>query len=219
MIIRTLSLFSHFCEGFLRVLEWNGRCLSAAQHLSYNVYDQICYSGFSNRSRFVRVKRVEDVFWIEGKPPAQLAIVLCPRGDTRLEGDLWRFKQCGVDTLVSMLEPDEAAWLGLAKEGLLAREAGMQFLSYPIRDVHVPADMKSFRTFCAGLADRLRAGEHIGLHCRGSIGRAPTTAACTLIHLGWKAKDALGAIQKARGFPIPDTEEQLRWILNYNAQP
>ena len=62
-------------------------------------------------------------------------------------------------------------------------------------------------------------GNAIGMHCRGSIGRAPLTAACTLIHLGWKAKDALAAIQAARGYPIPDTEEQLRWILNYKAQP
>ncbi len=47
----------------------------------------------------------------------------------------------------------------------------------------------------------------------------PSTAACTLIHLGWKAKDALAAIQAARGCVVPDTEEQMRWILKYKAQP
>ena len=125
----------------------------------------------------------------------------------------------GVETLISLLETKEAALLGLAKEGPLAREAGMQFLSYPIRDVHVPANIASFRSFVTGLADRLRAGERIGMHCRGSIGRSPLTAACTLIHLGWKATDALAAIEAARGCMIPDTEEQLHWILDYKAQP
>ena len=162
---------------------------------------------------------MEEVFWVEGDPAFKLAIVLKPRGDDWLRDDLLRMKRSGVDTLVSLLEPDEAIWLGLGEESQIAEEVGMEFLSYPIRDVHVPSDVKSFRAFVSSLADRLRAGEGIGLHCRGSIGRAPTTAACTLIHLGWKATHALEAIQNARGFPIPDTDEQLRWILHYKAQP
>lgn len=164
-------------------------------------------------------ERVSDVFWIKGNPPASLAIVLCPRGDRELKNELRNFKRSGVDTLVSLLEAREAAWLGLAKEGPLAGETGMQFLSYPIPDVHVPPDITTFRWFVNDLAYRLRAGERIGLHCRGSIGRAPLTAACTLIHLGWKAMAALAAIEAARGCMIPDTEEQLRWILRYKAQP
>jgi len=162
---------------------------------------------------------VEEVFWVEGDPAFKLAIVLKPRGDDWLRDDLLRMKRSGVDTLVSLLEPDEAIWLGLGEEPQAAEEAGISFLSYPIRDVHVPSDVKSFRAFVSGLAGRLRAGERIAFHCRGSIGRAPTTAACTLIHLGWNAKDAIEAIRTARGFPIPDTEEQLRWILNYKAEP
>ena len=167
----------------------------------------------------LNLDRFETIFWIAGDPPAPLAIVLCPRGDGWLKDELRLIKRSGVDTLVSLLEPDEAIWLGLGEEPQAAEEAGISFLSYPIRDVHVPSDVKSFRAFVSGLAGRLRAGERIALHCRGSIGRAPTTAACTLIHLGWKAKDAIEAIRTARGFPIPDTEEQLRWILNYKAEP
>jgi protein-tyrosine phosphatase len=148
-----------------------------------------------------------------------LAIVLCPKGDGGLSDGLLRYKQSGVETLVSLLEPNEAIWLGLRDEGRLAEQVGICFLSYPILDVHVPPDVDSFRAFVAGLADRLRAGERIGVHCRGSIGRSTVTAACTLIHLGWKAKDALAAIQSARGCVVPDTEEQLRWILKYKAQP
>jgi len=161
----------------------------------------------------------ETVLWIDGNPPVALAIVLCPRGDVWLNDEMRQIRQSGVTTLVSLLEPGEAGWLGLNDEAKIAGQVGLQFLSYPIRDVHVPSDVKSFRAFVSGLAGRLRQGEKIGMHCRGSIGRAPTTAACTLIHLGWSAKDAIAAIRKARGYPIPDTEEQLRWILNYKALP
>ena len=162
---------------------------------------------------------MEDVFWIEGTPSGGLAIVLRPRGDDWLNDELLRYKRSGVETLVSLLEPNEAIWLGLRDEGHIAEQVGMCFLSYPILDVHVPPDMDSFRAFVAGLADRLRAGERIGVHCRGSIGRSTVTAACTLNHFGWNAKGALRAIQAARGCVVPDTAEQLRWILNYKALP
>jgi protein-tyrosine phosphatase len=164
-------------------------------------------------------EQLDDVFWIEGTPPVGLAIVLRPRDEESLKDDLLGFRQSGVDVLVSLLEPDEASWLGLRDEGPLAEAAGIHFLSYPIVDTRVPANAAAFRVFVAGLADRLRAGERIGVHCRGSIGRSTVTAACTLIHLGWNAKEALRTIEAARGCEIPDTEEQLRWILKYKAQP
>jgi protein-tyrosine phosphatase len=163
--------------------------------------------------------RFESVFWIAGNPPVALAIVLCPRGDVWLKDELREIRRAGVDILVSLLEPSEANWLGLGDEEKLANEVGLNFLSYPIRDVHVPADIRTFQAFVAEVASSLRDGKKVGMHCRGSIGRAPTTAACTLIQLGWGAKDAVAAIRKARGYPIPDTDEQVRWILNYKAQP
>lgn len=125
----------------------------------------------------------------------------------------------GVDTLVSLLEAKEADWLGLADEGPLAEQLGLEFLSHPIPDHHIPPDPHAFRAFVTGLAARLRAGERIGVHCWGSIGRATVTAACTLIHLGWKPATALEAVEAARGCPVPDTYEQERWILAYEAAP
>jgi len=158
-----------------------------------------------------------EVLWIDGNPSPSLAIVLCPFGTLRDE--LLQIKRSGVQTLVSLLEPLEADWLGLAEERSLAEEIGLCFLSHPIRDGNVPSDIGAFREFVTDLAERAQAGERIGLHCLGSIGRAPITAACTLIHLGWSPQDARAAIEAARGRRIPDTEEQLRWILNYKAQP
>ena len=164
-------------------------------------------------------RRVSEIFWIEGDPRVGLAIVMRPAGDDWLKEELRALRRGGIDTLVSMLEPWEAAELGLAHEGRLAEEAGVQFLSFPIPDRHTPQQTRAFGQFAAELARRLRAGERIGVHCRGSIGRSTVAAASALVHLGWKPKDALAAIATARHFPVPDTDEQREWILAYEPQP
>lgn len=162
---------------------------------------------------------MNDIFWIEGKGAPHLAIVMRPRGDDWLEDELRRISRSGVEMIVSMLEPFEADMLGLSEEEPLACAAGMQFLSYPIPDTHVPRDVISFRSFVGRIAERLKNGEHVGVHCRGCIGRATIAAACALIHLGWDPREALNAIQEARGVSVPDTPEQEGWILRYKAAP
>jgi protein-tyrosine phosphatase len=162
---------------------------------------------------------VNEIFWVEGDARTALAIVMRPEGGDWLGGELARMKRGGIDTLVSMLEPAEAAELGLKNERELAKQAGMHFLSFPIADRHTPPEMQAFRAFASELARRLRAGERIGIHCRGCIGRATVAAASALVHLGWKPKDALAAIAIARGYPVPDTDEQREWILGYRPQP
>ncbi|MGC9158593.1 MAG: hypothetical protein ACP5FH_06340, partial [Terracidiphilus sp.] len=146
---------------------------------------------------------MKGIFWIKGNPPAGLAIVLRPRGGKSLENDLIEMKRSGIATLVSLLEEDEAVLLGLAEESLLAERNGIRFLSYPIPDTCVPLNAFSFRGFVAGLMDLLRAGEQIGVHCRGSVGRSTVLAASALIELGWHPQEALAAIEDARGCPVP----------------
>ena len=164
-------------------------------------------------------RHLHDIFWIGNGNAPPLAIVMRPRGEEHLEGELRSMKQGGIETLVSMLEPHEAQWLGLGDEEDTARQVGLEFLSYPIPDTHVPADVTRFRKFAADLADRLKAGEAIGVHCRGCIGRATVASACALIHLGWNPTEALDAIREARGVWVPDTPEQEAWILSYQARP
>jgi len=144
-----------------------------------------------------------------------MAIVTRPRGTDWLEDEMLMLKRGGIDTLVSLLERREAEWLGLEDEGIEAAKAGIEFLNFPIPDTQVPTDFHRFRAFVSDLATRLRNGERIGVHCRGSIGRATVTAACALIHLGWKPGDALAAVEATRGCAVPDTDEQQAWILRY----
>jgi len=155
------------------------------------------------------------IFWISGNPRPPLAIVLCPRGGRDLYDELQAIQRDGVQTLVSLLEEEQVDMLDLAEEGRLASMMGMQFIFHPLPDHSLPPDEAAFREIVSGIANRLRDGEQVGAHCYGSIGRATMVTACALTHLGWKPRDALAAIEKARGCRVPDTDEQERWILNY----
>ena len=162
---------------------------------------------------------MNDIFWIKGDPPAPLAVVLRPRGGDWLEDELVRMKRAGIQVVVSLLERGESDLLGIGDERFVAMHVGLQFLSFPIPDTKTPPDKSAFRAFVADLANRLRTGQKIGVHCRASIGRATVTTACTLIHLGWEPAAALAAVAEARGCTVPDTQEQEDWILHYKATP
>jgi protein-tyrosine phosphatase len=162
---------------------------------------------------------VSEIYWIGTRPKVTLAVVSCPRGDGKLRNDLVDMKMGGVDTVVSMLEPDEAAWLGLAGEGRMAEEVGLNFISFPVPDANVPLDPVVFQGFVTELAKRVLSGESVGVHCRGCIGRSTVTAACVLIQLGFTGETALAAIEAARGCAVPDTLEQERWIMRYRPAP
>ena len=158
---------------------------------------------------------MSEIYWLGTRPKVTMAVVSCPRGDDKLKTDLVDLKNGGIDTIVSLLEQDEAAWMGLGDEGPLAKHAGMNFISFPIPDANVPMEPQKFQSFVVELAGRVLAGETIGVHCRGCIGRATLLTACTLIQMGFKAQTALAAIEAARGCAVPDTLEQERWILHY----
>ena len=164
---------------------------------------------------------MKEVFWIKplhAEIEVPLAIVLRPRGDDWLNDALIGMKREGIQTVSSMLENWEAESLGLKFERSAAEQVGITFLNYPIPDRETPTDVNAFGRFVDGLANRLREGERIGIHCRGSIGRATIAAACALIHLGWKPAAALAAIEETRGCQVPDTEEQRDWIMRYEVR-
>jgi protein-tyrosine phosphatase len=155
------------------------------------------------------------IFWIPGNPRPPLAVLLCPRGGKELYDELREIQRGGIQTLVSLLDDEQVDMLELADEGRLASVMGIRFIHHPLPDHSLPPDEAGFREFVSGLANRLREGERVGVHCYGSIGRATMAAACALVHLGWDPHFALVAIEKTRGCQVPDTAEQEEWILNY----
>lgn len=160
-----------------------------------------------------------DIYWVQHDESARVAIVARPRGDEWLERDLANLRRGGIDILLSLLEPEEAGYLGLVHELDLAESLGIEFASYPIPDRTTPADEVSFRRLIRQLAESVRAGKRVGAHCRGCIGRATVAIAAILIQLGINPADAVAFIEQARGCTVPDTPEQLRWILSFKPDP
>ena len=155
------------------------------------------------------------VYWIQHSEKPHLAIVARPRGEERLRDDLSAMKAAGIDIVVSLLQPDEAFNLGLADEQDLAQKAGLEFISFPITDRATPENRHNFCELISRLAKSIEGGKHIGVHCRGCIGRSTVVTASVLIQLGWNPVSALLLIEDARGVPIPDTEAQRRWIFQF----
>lgn len=158
---------------------------------------------------------MKTVLWIGEAQPSRLAIVLRPRGGDGLQADLEQVRDAGIHVLVSLLTPEDNEDLELTEEGRIATELGMRFISFPIEDRCTPPDLPAFRKLVAELRDEVSAGHAVGAHCRGCIGRATVLLASVMVALGWDASEALRLIEKARGYMVPDTPEQLEWILDF----
>ena len=131
-----------------------------------------------------------------------------------LPDDLAAVKIAGIDTIISLLEPDEAATVGLAREGEVCATLGITFLNHPIRDMHLP-DPAAFADFITDIAARLRNGASLAVHCHASIGRSGMLACSTLGHFGYSSANALAHVTQMRGVPVPDTAEQTAFIHRF----
>jgi protein-tyrosine phosphatase len=140
-----------------------------------------------------------------------------PRGGDWLAGELSALRSAGVDVLVCLLTPAELEELELAAEERLARVAGLEFHAFPIADYGVPALDAATLGFVARLAEGVRAGQSIAVHCRQGIGRSSLIVASVLTLLGVEPPAAWAAITAARGRPVPDTEEQQQWVIRFLA--
>ncbi len=151
-------------------------------------------------------------YWITGPWPGKLAIVPRPRGGDWLADEVKAWRQAGLDVIVSALLPVETAEFALEDEGNLCRAAGIEFVSFPIPDRQTPASPEKTLELARKLADRLTAGKNVAVHCRQSIGRSSLIAACVLLTAGVDLDEALQRIGAARGCPVPETAEQVRWL-------
>jgi protein-tyrosine phosphatase len=147
-------------------------------------------------------------YWIN----TRLAIIPRPRGPELLDGEMLAIAKAAVNVVVSLLPESEASELGLAREEEAATQAGLRFLSFPIRDRGVPDDVAQFHALLANLAEMMAAGQRVGIHCRACVGRASVVAVSLLIRSGLPAEKAWQKVEAARQFPVPDTKEQREWV-------
>src|SRR5687768_10191990 len=111
------------------------------------------------------------LYWVEGPWPGRLALAARPRGGEWLEDEITSWGRAGVNTVVSLLMPEEENDLELAPEASIVQGKGMRFLSFPIPDRQVPDSESKLTAALGKLEAELAAGRNVVLHCRQGIGR------------------------------------------------
>jgi len=146
-----------------------------------------------------------------------MALASRPRGGDWLEDEMAAWRRAGIDTVLSLLTPEEEQDLDLKGEAREAKARGMKFASLPIPDRQVPTSESEVSATLDRLDADLAAGKNIVVHCRQGIGRTGLVAACLLITKGLSPEAAVKTLSAARGNPVPETAEQRRWIDHYAA--
>ena len=152
------------------------------------------------------------VCWINATGGGRIGVMPRPRGNNWLDDEIKSLAAQKVHVVVSLLTSQEVEDLGLTAENELCVANGIEFLSFPINDREVPALDAKLKDFIRSLQERAAQGKSIVVHCQAGIGRSAIIAACLLILGGTSAEQALSRIEQARGFPVPDTQEQLKWV-------
>lgn len=141
-----------------------------------------------------------------------------PNGGERLEDEIAGWQSARIEGVVCLLDPQEIIKLDLSREETLCKGYNIAYQGLPIPDRGVPADGEAFDKIVAGLAERVRAGKAVVIHCHAGIGRSTLVAACVLIALGMASPKAMALVEKARGLLIPDIPAQKEWIKAFEAR-
>jgi protein-tyrosine phosphatase len=158
-----------------------------------------------------------ELFRIPTPFPGRLAVAPRPRGGDWLADELRGWRAAGVDTVVSLLTPDEVDEFDLGREPAEAAAAGMRFRNLPVEDRGTPPDREAFRGLVDEVAAELAAGRGVAVHCRQGIGRAGMVAVGTLVAAGLGVDEAAARVGAARGRPVPETPGQRRWLDEFAA--
>ena len=155
------------------------------------------------------------IHWIETGTAGRLAVMARPRGGEWLEDEIRNWKEAGIDVVLSLLERDEARELELDAGATMCAQHGIVCLANPIPDRGVPDSVEAIRALATQLANFVREGRSVAIHCRAGIGRSGMVAACVLIAIGFDVEGAFAAIAQARGVPVPDTQAQRDWMQTH----
>jgi len=111
-------------------------------------------------------------------------------------------RRTGLTTVVCLAPRTELAELAPEYHAALTRDAlPFRWMLVPMRNFGLPEDPADFRRDIAALAQDLRSGAVVMLHCAAGLGRTGTAAACLLKALGMSADDALQSVREAGSNP------------------
>jgi protein-tyrosine phosphatase len=182
--------------------------------MTRKIFESIDRHFQSKAARGIQVK--SGPYCVRGPWPGRIVVAPRPRGGDCLSDAIGHWQQAGIETVVSALTPEEEQELDLTNERTAVEARGLRFLSLPIPDRDVPPSRAAVIAVAATVKHDLSRGKKVLIHCRQGIGRSGMIAACLLIDSGVPVEEALQTLSSKRGLPVPETEEQRRWLERYS---
>ena len=150
--------------------------------------------------------------------PGKLFVSSRPRGGDWLSDETQRWRERGIQTVLSLLTREEETELGILDESVEAAKKGIKFISFPIPDRGVPGSSTAAIEVFDEVYNELQRGKNVLVHCRQGVGRAGMVAASLLVLDGTEPHAAIEEVSKARGVRIPETPDQEQWIYSLPAR-
>jgi len=105
-------------------------------------------------------------------------------------------------------------WLGLAEEEKWCLSEGLKYENFPITD-HSVTSAGEVGVLAKRLLQEIQSGESLVVHCYAGIGRTGMICSCILMENGLSAEDAMALTSEKRQLSVPETQEQVKFVLTY----
>jgi protein-tyrosine phosphatase len=153
------------------------------------------------------------IYQVELIGSGSLSVMAKPVSGEWIDDEFRGISELGINRIVSLLEIEESRDLGLNDEKQYSEKNDIEFVSYPIKDRGLPQSISKYLAFTKKLYHESAGGLHTVIHCRAGIGRTGIIAAGVLLHCGFEPLGALEHISTKRGVEVPDTQEQIDWVV------
>ena len=147
-----------------------------------------------------------------------LVIMAKPTNSEGIKDEFAALEMAHINHIVSLLEDAESYEVGLENERQLCEAHEITFESFPIPDGGVPDSINEFRLITLDIYKKVVSGINTAIHCWAGIGRTAMMAGGVLLHCGFNAVEAFDKISEVRGVPVPETDEQFEWLLQYEKE-
>jgi protein-tyrosine phosphatase len=130
--------------------------------------------------------------------PGRLLLHSMPGRYEALERVWLQVRDDGVNVIVCLAERDEVHEKSYEYgQALETATVPCVVLPFEVPDRGAPADRDGFWALASAVAQRLRSGETVLVHCAGGVGRTAMLAICVLLALGEEPSAARSVVSRA----------------------
>ncbi|MGJ4787271.1 phosphatase domain-containing protein [Leptospira koniambonensis] len=150
-----------------------------------------------------------------GETKGKLGLTILPGRrdrDRDLTEDIQALKEEGMNTVISLLTPNEYVEYGVPELKSVYSQNGLDPIFFPILDQRIP-DRSSLERLLDQMDKSLAERKNILIHCVGGLGRSGTVAAAYLIlKLGYTPDQAIRTVRKVRTERAIESREQEEFL-------